>query len=110
MASVYSFPIVNRAAQPLSFDDADYDSLMQWIGDCRFVLMGEASHGTHDFYRERALITRRLIEEKGFSAVCIEGDWPDAYRVNRYVQGRGADPNALEALSGFARFPQWMWR
>jgi erythromycin esterase-like protein len=110
MATVYAFPVINRAAQPLSFGDHDYDSLLHWIGDRRFVLIGEASHGTHDFYRERALITRRLIEEKGFSAVCIEGDWPDAYRVNRYVQGRGEDRNALDALSGFARFPQWMWR
>src|SRR5258707_2132693 len=101
---------VAAAAQPVTFSESDYDSLLQWIGDRRFVLIGEASHGTHDFYRERALITRRLIEEKGFSSVCIEGDWPDAYRVNQYVRGRGEGNNALDALSGFARFPQWMWR
>ncbi len=74
------------------------------------MLLGEASHGTHEFYRERARITRRLITEHGFTAVAIEGDWPDAYRVNRYVQGDGRDRDAEEALRGFARFPTWMWR
>src|SRR5438105_3977658 len=79
-------------------------------GPARFVLLGEASHGTHEFYRERAEITKRLIEEKGFNAVAVEADWPDAYRVNRYVRGEGADTNAEEALGGFKRFPTWMWR
>ena len=74
------------------------------------VLLGEASHGTHEFYRERALITRRLIEEKGFTAVAVEADWPDAYRVNRYVRGAADDGDAEEALRGFRRFPTWMWR
>src|SRR5882762_553092 len=104
MATVYAFPVINRAAQPLSFGDPDYDSLLHWIGDRRFVLIGEASHGTHDFYRERALITRRLIEEKGFSAVCIEGDWPDASRVHRFVRGVGEDYSARDALGNFLRF------
>jgi erythromycin esterase-like protein len=80
------------------------------VGNSRFVLIGEASHGTHEFYRIRAEITKRLIREKGFSAIAIEADWPDAYRVNRYVQGRGADSDATQALGGFKRFPQWMWR
>jgi erythromycin esterase-like protein len=57
---------------------------MELIGESRFVLLGEASHGTHEFYRERARITQRLIKEKGFTAVAAEADWPDAYRVNRY--------------------------
>jgi erythromycin esterase-like protein len=70
----------------------------------------EASHGTHDFYRERALITRRLIEEKGFNAVAIEGDWPDASRVHRFVRRSGTDANAGDALGDFKRFPAWMWR
>jgi Erythromycin esterase homolog len=74
------------------------------------VLLGEASHGTHEFYRERARITRRLIEEKGFVAVAVEADWPDAYRVNRYVRGAPEDADAEEALRGFRRFPTWMWR
>ena len=61
----------------------DYDPLLELIGDARFVLLGEASHGTHEFYRQRALVTERLISEKGFTAVAVEADWPDAYRVNR---------------------------
>jgi erythromycin esterase-like protein len=88
----------------------DYDALLERIGDARFVLIGEASHGTHEFYRERAEITRRLIVEKGFNAVAAEADWPDAYRVNRYVRGLGRDRTAREALGGFRRFPAWMWR
>lgn len=88
----------------------DYDPLMELIGDSHFVLLGEASHGTHDFYHSRARITEWLIGEKGFSAVAIEGDWPDAYRANRYVQGRGNDQDAVEALESFKRFPTWMWR
>jgi erythromycin esterase-like protein len=84
--------------------------LLARVGNARFVLLGEASHGTHDFYRVRAEITKRLIREKGFRAVAVEGDWPDAYRVNRYVRGRSIDVDAVEALGGFVRFPQWMWR
>ena len=88
----------------------DYDGLLELIGERPFVLIGEASHGTHEFYRERALITRRLIEEKGFAAVAVEADWPDAYRVNRYLHGAPEDADAEEALRGFRRFPTWMWR
>ncbi|MEV4239115.1 MULTISPECIES: erythromycin esterase family protein [unclassified Nocardia] len=84
--------------------------LEEIIGDARFVLIGESSHGTHEFYRARAAITRWLIEEKGFTAVAAEADWPDAYRVNQYVHGRGSDSTAEQALRGFDRFPTWMWR
>ena len=73
-------------------------------------MIGEATHGTHEFYRHRAVITKRLIEEKGFTAVAVEADWPDAYRVNRWVQGADDDPDAERALGGFERFPTWMWR
>jgi erythromycin esterase-like protein/predicted phosphoribosyltransferase len=86
------------------------ETLEELIGDARIVLIGESSHGTHDFYEARATITKWLIEEKGFSAVAAEADWPDAYRVNRYVRGVGDDTNADDALSGFERFPAWMWR
>src|SRR5439155_4985339 len=86
------------------------DPLLEMIGDARIVLIGEASHGTHDFYDYRAKITKRLIETRGFTGVCAEGDWPDAWRVNRSVRGFGDDTNAAEALAGFKRFPQWMWR
>ena len=102
--------VIISSAQELSGRDEGYDSVLNLIGDSRFVLLGEASHGTKEFYRERAAITQRLINEKGFSAVAIEGDWPDAYRVNRYVCGQSEDQTAEEALSGFCRFPSWMWR
>lgn len=98
------------AARPLAGGPGDYDALLQLVGDARFVLIGEATHGTHEFYEERARITQRLIREKGFTAVAVEADWPDAYRVNRYVRGEGPDTSANEALSGFERFPAWMWR
>jgi erythromycin esterase-like protein len=88
----------------------DYDPLMNLIGNARFVLIGEASHGTHEFYHERAQITQRLIEEKGFTAVAVEADWPDAYRINRYVHEASNDTFAIEALADFKRFPTWMWR
>ncbi|MGB6054350.1 MAG: erythromycin esterase family protein [Burkholderiaceae bacterium] len=88
----------------------DYDLLLDLIGDARFVLLGEASHGSHEFYRERARITQRLITEKGFTAVAVEADWPDAWRVNRYVRGEHGDADARQALAGFRRFPAWMWR
>lgn len=101
---------VRRQARPLRGAGEDYDALLELVGDARLVLLGEASHGTHEFYRERARITRRLIEERGFEAVAVEGDWPDAARVSSYVQGRGEDGDAEEALRGFRRFPTWMWR
>jgi len=84
--------------------------LLALIGNARFVLIGEASHGTHEFYATRAAITRRLIAEKGFNAVAVEADWPDAYRVNRFVRGIGNDAEAVDALGDFKRFPTWMWR
>src|SRR5688572_33300794 len=96
---------VREAAQPLSGASEDYDRLLELVGDARFVLLGEATHGTHEFYRQRAEITKRLIQEKGFTAVAAEADWPDAYRVNRYVQGRCHDAKAVEALADFKRFP-----
>lgn len=87
-----------------------YDTLLDLVGDRRLVLLGEASHGSHEFYAERARITRRLIDECGFSAVAVEADWPDAYRVNRYIRGADDDRTAEAALGDFVRFPRWMWR
>jgi erythromycin esterase-like protein len=101
---------VREAALPLEGRDGDWDALLELVGDARFVLLGEATHGTHEFYRARAGITRRLVEEKGFSALAVEADWPDALRVDHWVRGEGSDATAAEALGGFARFPQWMWR
>jgi erythromycin esterase-like protein len=94
--------------QALTGGAQDYDSLLQAIDAARFVLIGESTHGTHEFYRERVKITQRLILEKGFTAVAVEADWPDAWRVNRYVRGLSNDSDAREALAGFERFPAWM--
>jgi erythromycin esterase-like protein len=101
---------LEAVAHPLTGAPEDYEPLLALIGNARFVLLGEASHGTHEFYRERAQITKRLIQEKGFTAVAVEADWPDAYRVNRYVRGISDDTESLEALANFKRFPTWMWR
>src|SRR5215212_2010477 len=101
---------VRQAARPITGAASDYDPLLAMIGDARVVMLGEQTHGTHEFYRERARITQRLIEEKGFSAIAIEGDWPETYRVNRFVRGQGSDATAEQALSGYDRFPIWMWR
>lgn len=88
----------------------DYVPLLEQAAKARFVLIGEATHGTEEFYRIRAELTKRLIEEHGFAAVTAEADWPDAYRVNRYVRGAGDIYDAGDALSDFTRFPSWMWR
>jgi erythromycin esterase-like protein len=101
---------VREVAQPLTGSANDYDSLLELVGDARIVLLGEASHGTHEFYYERAAITKRLVAEKGFTVIAVEADWPDASRAHRYVRGTSDDANANEALSGFRRFPAWMWR
>jgi erythromycin esterase-like protein len=102
--------VIRRAAIPFTGSDHELDGLIEMIGDARLALIGEASHGTHEFYRLRFDLTKRLIEERGFTAVAVEADWPDAYRVNTYVLGSGEDRSAEEALSGFRRFPAWMWR
>src|SRR5438477_6891181 len=88
---------------------ADLDPLLNQIGDARFVLLGEASHGTHEYYTWRAEISKRLITEKGFSFIAVEGDWPDCYRVNRYVKGFDRGESAFDVLHNFARWPTWMW-
>src|SRR4030081_2584269 len=101
---------LRAAAYPLAGNARDYDPLMERIGEARFALLGEASHGTHEFYQERAEITKRLIAEKNFTAVAVEAEWPDAYRVNRYIRSVSDDVDAVEALADFRRFPTWMWR
>jgi erythromycin esterase-like protein len=88
----------------------DYSRILQLIGDARYVLLGEMSHGTHEFYKIRAEISKKLIQEKQFQAIAVEADWPDSIRVNRYLKGTSKDSTATEALSEFKRFPQWMWR
>lgn len=91
-------------------EEASYGSLIDKIGESRFVLMGEATHGTHEFYYARCELTRYLLMQKGFMAVAIEGDWPDVYQIHRYVQGREDSDNCAQVLNVFKRFPTWMWR
>jgi len=103
--------VLREHARPLTDTPQDYDPLLEMIGDARFVLIGDGTHGTHEFYHERAEITKRLIREKGFNVVAVEADWPDAYRINRFVRNApDADHTALDSLEGFKRFPTWMWR
>jgi erythromycin esterase-like protein/predicted phosphoribosyltransferase len=99
-----------RSVREITGNRSDYDALVERATACTYVLVGDASHGTHEFYRERAELTKRLIQECGYTAVAAEADWPDADRVDRYVRGVSDDTDAEEALSDFRRFPVWMWR
>src|SRR5438105_4381879 len=110
MARAQLIDAVRDAAHLLGGTARDFDPLLEMAQGKRFVLLGEASHGTHEFYRERARVTQRLIAEQGFNGVVIEADWPDADRANRWAQGRSKDGDAADALGGFKRFPTWMWR
>ncbi|MGZ5894356.1 MAG: erythromycin esterase family protein [Caldimonas sp.] len=105
-----AYEAVRRHARPLAPGAGDDAELMALLAGSRFALLGEASHGTDEFYRERAGITNRLIVEHGFAAVAVEADWPDALRIDRYVRGESGDASAREALADFKRFPTWMWR
>lgn len=95
------------ATQPLTGSERDYDALLALTADARVVMLGEATHGSREFYRERARITRRLIEEQGFGAVVLEAPWEPVRRVDAYIRGEGRDGDATAALSGFVRFPAW---
>jgi erythromycin esterase-like protein len=100
---------VRRFARPLATAD-DLEPLIDRIGDARYVLLGEASHGTSEFYTWRTEISRRLVLEKGFTFIAVEGDWPDCYRVNRFVRGfPGSGESAESVLHAFERWPTWMW-
>ena len=100
---------VARSATPLG-TAADLDPVLARVGDARLVLLGEASHGTHEYYAWRAALTRRLIEEKDFDFVAVEGDWPECFEVNRCVKHRaGAATSPRTVLEAFDRWPTWMW-
>lgn len=101
---------IHSSALPTENGVPPKKEFLDLVGDAHFVLIGEASHGTHEFYAARARMTQWLIEEKGFCAIAAEADWPDAYRVNRFIRGRSTDSTVAEALRGFERFPTWMWR
>ncbi|MDB0509604.1 erythromycin esterase family protein [Ralstonia solanacearum] len=103
------FLAVRDAGIRLSGESTDYDALIDMAHDRQYVLLGEATHGTREFYRMRAEATQQLILRHGFDAVAIEGDWPDVWRINRYVHGESKD-TAADALGDFQRFPSWMWR
>jgi len=103
------FVELKALARPLR-GPADLDPLMERIGDARVVLLGEASHGTHEYYTWRAALSQRLIREKGFGFIAVEGDWPDCYRLNRFIKGYPHTPsNAHDVLMKFHRWPTWMW-
>jgi len=101
---------VRHEARCFESEQGGFEALVNAIGDARVVLIGEASHGTHEFYRTRAELTRELIARRGFNVIAVEADWPDAYRVNRWVRGASDDSSAEQALGDFVRFPRWMWR
>lgn len=96
--------------RPLPHSAAGDDLLLRQLSRAKLALLGEATHGTHEFYAERAALSQRLVRDHGFNAIVVEADWPDAWRVNRYIRGASDDPDAAAALSGFERFPTWMWR
>src|ERR1017187_5463853 len=95
---------IRNSAHPLTGESADFDPLLKMIGDSRFVLIGEASHGTHEFYRLRAQITKPLIAQKEFTAVAVAAACTDAYRVSQFVRFESEDEDAIDALAGFRRF------
>jgi erythromycin esterase len=100
---------LRRMAHPLE-NVGDLDPVLDRIGDARYVLLGEATHGTSEFYTWRTELSRRLILERGFSFIAVEGDWPDCYRVNRYIKGYpDSGSSAEEVLHAFSRWPTWMW-
>ncbi len=100
---------IRQVSRPLR-TPADLDPLLQRIGDAHYVLLGEASHGTSEYYTWRARISQRLIEEKGFRFIAVEGDWPDLYLVNQYVKGQqGSARSAREVLNAYGPWPTWMW-
>src|SRR5947209_8256689 len=98
---------IHNLAHPLQ-TASDLDPLLARIGDARLVLLGEASHGTSEYYLWRMRLSQRLIQEKGFSFIAVEGDWPDCYRLNRYVKGNDGE-SADDVLHAFTRWPTWMW-
>ncbi|HYE60388.1 MAG TPA: erythromycin esterase family protein [Phycisphaerales bacterium] len=107
-----AWDVVGAVKRELVELDGEHDlgPIPEWIGNARIVLMGEATHGTQEFYAYRAALSKHLITRHGFNAFAVEADWPDAYRVNRFIRGASSDQHAIDALGDFRRFPMWMWR
>ena len=100
---------LSNLARPLQ-TAADLDPLLDLIGDADYVLLGEASHGTSEYYTWRARLSKRLLQEKGFSFIAVEGDWPDCYAINRFIKHyEHAAQSARDVLATFTRWPTWMW-
>jgi erythromycin esterase-like protein len=110
MSERETIDVLRRSAEWFEPEADGFGRLIADIGDASLVLIGEASHGTHEFYHARAELTKALIQQKGFTLVAVEADWPDAYRVNRWVRHESDDPDAEASLGDFVRFPRWMWR
>ncbi len=100
---------IRAAARPITGSDQDHADILAAAQPARRIMLGESTHGTHQFYRERARISERLIQDQGAQAIAIEGEWTAAWRVNLYVRGLGSDRSADAALSSFTEFPYWMW-
>ncbi len=101
---------IRKSTVLLKKEHENFDSVIDLVGNSRFVLLGEATHGSKEFYQIRAAISRRLIKEKGFTAIAVEADFPDTYRINQFIKGSGSDTQATDSLGEFKRFPRWMWR
>ncbi len=110
MSDTQLLSLIRTHAHPITGAQKDFSPLLELIGDAPIVLLGESTHGTHEFYQMRAEITQQLITQKGFNTIALEADWPDTLRVNRFIQGEKTDHDSMKALGGFTRFPQWMWR
>jgi erythromycin esterase-like protein len=110
MTRGHAVDAVRDAARHFAPRPDGFGTLLDDIGGADVVLIGDASHGTHEFYHARAELTKALIQSRGFNAVAVEADWPDAYRANRWVRHESADLAAIDALAAFTRFPRWMWR
>lgn len=110
MSTTAAVDVVRREALWFEPTADGLGPLIDAIGDAPLVLIGEATHGTDEFYRIRAEITKELIRHHRFILVAVEADWPDAYRVNRWVRGASEEAEPQAALDDFTRFPRWMWR
>lgn len=101
---------IRKSVILLNKEHDNFDPVIDLVGNSRFVLLGEATHGSKEFYEIRAAISRRLIKEKGFAAIAVEADFPDTHRINQFIKGSGSDTQAIDSLGEFKRFPRWMWR
>ena len=101
---------IRESARPVAGASSDYDEILAAASGARRILLGESTHGSHEYYRERARLTERLVREQRVGAIAVEGDWSATYRVNLYVRGLGTDSSASQALRGYSSFPAWTWR